>query len=43
MSDEQEQIEIELEPVEKKSADPEIRVVDAEKAKTREVEPEEGL
>ena len=43
MSDNQEQIEIELEPGEKKSADPEIRVVDAEKVKGREVDPDEGL
>lgn len=43
MADNEDQIEIEVDPVEKKAEDPEIRVVEAEKAKTREVEPEEGL
>lgn len=43
MADNEDQIEIELDPVEKKGSDSEIRVVDAEKAKNREIDPEEGL
>lgn len=43
MADNEDQIEIELDPVEKKGSDSEIRVVDAEKTKNREIDPEEGL
>lgn len=43
MADNEDQIEIELDSVEKKGSDSEIRVVDAEKAKNREIDPEEGL
>lgn len=47
MANNDDQIEIELDPVEKKADEPEIRVVKSEeepaKAKSREIEPEEGL
>lgn len=43
MADAEDQIEIQLESAENKAAEPEIRVVEAEKAKTRDIEPEEGL
>jgi len=43
MPNNEDQIEIELDPTDDKGADPEIRVVDAEKSKNREIEPEEGL
>jgi hypothetical protein len=43
MADNEDQIEIELDSTDNKGADPEIRVVDAEKSKNREIEPEEGL
>lgn len=43
MPNNEDQIEIELDPTDNRGADPEIRVVDAEKSKNREIEPEEGL